>query len=307
MTEECLNNFFKKNLQIIDSKEIDNESILSLQKYWSIADRLKKNFCNEYERLLDKDKNNKNFLFQMLINQSDAYISTYFDYWVSLLYCTFEGYRKITCISFNEDFIKEMKNYRDSTFHFETFAERKKKIQKLKILSIKHCLYLHQQIGDFIAALLYRRGDVRVNVSFQNPSQRSPKNTNKGINKCKKEDLSVLITYYKRAENFSQTMIPFLNTKESEKHIFLWYATVYIIFEGYQKLGLTDQNIENMLDPKKIDTLKNLRNSVFHYSKKYYNWDLIGQAILDKDLSLWVPELQGAFYAFFKKKWQSFP
>jgi hypothetical protein len=267
---------------------------------------LKKNFCTEYERLLDKDKN-ETFLFEMLINQSDAYISTYFDYWVSLLYCTFEGYRKWACIPFNKDFIEEMKDYRNSTFHFETLAERKKKIKELKILSIKNCLYLHQQISDFIAAILYRRGDVRTHVSFQNPSNKPPKRIEKGVNKCKKEDLFVLITYYKRAENFSQTMIPLLNTKESEKHIFLWYSAVYIIFEGYQKLGLTDQNIENMLDPQKIDTLKNLRHSVFHYFKKYYNWDLIGHAILDKDLALWVYELQGAFYAFFNKELQSFP
>src|SRR3954447_4244682 len=44
----------------------------------------------------------------------------------------------------------------------------------------------------------------------------------------------------------------------------LWYATVYVVIEGWLKAKLEDAELDELLADGHVDTLRRFRNQVFH-------------------------------------------
>lgn len=288
-----------------------DETIMTLQKYWLKANLMKEDFDKRYEKLPYVWKNDKDLLFPKTNNNS-SYINVFFDFWIASLYCAFQGYRTIiTFIPFNDAFIKEMKKYRDSTFHFETIKVRQKKIETLKYLSVDNCRHIHDLIGDFLAAITKVR-QFKIDVVFEHKPKIITSGKTVSSRDENTENFYILKNYWKRADVFLYRMKD-IKENANDPHTgydshkfydynFFWLSAVYIVIEGYQKLGFSNSDVDELLsDTLMTDMLKRVRHSVFDYHHKYYNWDLISDSVIEsKRFTDWICELHCAFYRFLK-------
>ncbi|MFJ1510292.1 hypothetical protein [Cellulosimicrobium funkei] len=51
----------------------------------------------------------------------------------------------------------------------------------------------------------------------------------------------------------------------------LWYATLYVVIEGWRDAGLSDPSVDALLKDDLTDRLRVFRNQTFHYQKTYDN------------------------------------
>lgn len=51
----------------------------------------------------------------------------------------------------------------------------------------------------------------------------------------------------------------------------LWYATVYVVIEGWREAKLADPELDALLADSHVDRLRRFRNQVFHYQREYDN------------------------------------
>jgi hypothetical protein len=69
----------------------------------------------------------------------------------------------------------------------------------------------------------------------------------------------------------------------------LWYATLYCVVEGYQKLELYDSKVDELLKSPNLDSLRKFRHSVTGFHKNYYNVHLISPFLdCSKKTVLWI-------------------
>jgi hypothetical protein len=50
-----------------------------------------------------------------------------------------------------------------------------------------------------------------------------------------------------------------------------WYASLYVVVEGWLELGLKEPNADRLLESPFVDLLRRYRNGVFHYQREM--WD----------------------------------
>lgn len=55
----------------------------------------------------------------------------------------------------------------------------------------------------------------------------------------------------------------------------LWYASVYVVIEGWRKTSLADSELDALLADGHVDRLRRFRNQVFHYQTQYDNRRLL--------------------------------
>lgn len=48
-----------------------------------------------------------------------------------------------------------------------------------------------------------------------------------------------------------------------------WYAGLYVVIEGWQKLNLLDALIDDLLKSRNVELLRRYRNGVFHFQPRY--------------------------------------
>jgi len=78
-----------------------------------------------------------------------------------------------------------------------------------------------------------------------------------------------------------------------------WYASLYVVIEGWRDLNLNDSKIDILLSSPNVDLLKRYRNGVFHFQKNYFDnrfSDLIVNGI---NVVEWITELNREFGRFF--------
>jgi hypothetical protein len=51
----------------------------------------------------------------------------------------------------------------------------------------------------------------------------------------------------------------------------LWYATVYVVIEGWREAKLADSELDALLADGHVDRLRRFRNQLFHYQREYDN------------------------------------
>src|SRR3954447_17367173 len=55
----------------------------------------------------------------------------------------------------------------------------------------------------------------------------------------------------------------------------LWFATVYVVIEGWLETKLTDPELNALLVDSHVHRLRRFRNQVFHYQREYDNPKLL--------------------------------
>lgn len=54
-----------------------------------------------------------------------------------------------------------------------------------------------------------------------------------------------------------------------------WYATVYVVIEGWRETKLADPELDVLLGDSHVDRLRRFRNQVFHFQREYDNSRLL--------------------------------
>jgi hypothetical protein len=80
-----------------------------------------------------------------------------------------------------------------------------------------------------------------------------------------------------------------------------WYATLYVVTEGWKDLGLSDPAVDALLTEPHLALLKRYRNGVYHFQADYFDkryQDFVdqGQAAIN-----WVHKLHAAFTVYFTR------
>jgi hypothetical protein len=69
--------------------------------------------------------------------------------------------------------------------------------------------------------------------------------------------------------------VDFVTSMDDMIALSLWYATVYVVIEGWLEARLTDPELDGLLADDKADDLRRFRNQVFHYQREYDNPKLL--------------------------------
>lgn len=100
-----------------------------------------------------------------------------------------------------------------------------------------------------------------------------------------------------RGEGFS------LNSDEGIKayaYMSYWYAALYVVVEGWQRLGLHDDRVDELLDSPNVELLKLYRHGVFHFHEDYFNQHLTLPLIDRGDAPVaWVRDLSNELGRWF--------
>lgn len=66
-----------------------------------------------------------------------------------------------------------------------------------------------------------------------------------------------------------------VTSTDDEIAMSLWYATLYVVIEGWRESKLADPELDTLLADSHADRLRRFRNQVFHYQREYDNPRLI--------------------------------
>lgn len=88
-------------------------------------------------------------------------------------------------------------------------------------------------------------------------------------------------------------------------YVSYWFAALYVVTEGWHKLGLSDSKIDALLDSSYCDLLKRYRNGVFHYQKTYF--DRRFRDFIDKgdDIAEWADKVHNEVSRYFLEWYRS--
>ena len=81
-----------------------------------------------------------------------------------------------------------------------------------------------------------------------------------------------------------------------------WYGALYVVVEGWKKLGLRDSTVDKLLDSPNVELLKWFRNGAFHFQKEYFDKRFTKFWYDSKKTVPWVRQLNSSFSQFFLKE-----
>lgn len=70
-----------------------------------------------------------------------------------------------------------------------------------------------------------------------------------------------------------------------------WYTALYVVVEGWKRLGLEDEEIDKLLSSDNVELLKLFRHGVVHFHEDYINEHLALPFISENESPAWVAEL----------------
>jgi hypothetical protein len=79
----------------------------------------------------------------------------------------------------------------------------------------------------------------------------------------------VFMRRVKRAQS-SESIDP-VTLMDDQISMSLWYATLYVVIEGWRNANLADREVDALLADSHADRLRRFRNQVFHYQREYDN------------------------------------
>jgi hypothetical protein len=86
---------------------------------------------------------------------------------------------------------------------------------------------------------------------------------------------------------------------EANLYMSCWYGGLYVVIEGWQKLGLSDSIIDQLLTSPNVRLLKQYRNGVFHFQKAYFDERFTNFMTKGENAVNWVRDLNRAFGGYF--------
>lgn len=78
-----------------------------------------------------------------------------------------------------------------------------------------------------------------------------------------------------------------------------WYASLYVVIEGWKELKLIDPAIDRLIKNKFVNLLKRYRHGVFHFQKEYFDQRLMDFIKQGKSSAVWAKELHNEFSRYF--------
>ena len=89
----------------------------------------------------------------------------------------------------------------------------------------------------------------------------------------------------------------------SAKGLYLsyWYAALYVVIEGWQRLGCEDGEIDALLISPNVNHLRRYRNGVCHFQPTYLD-DRFVELMGASDSVQWVRTLNSAFGRYFLRR-----
>lgn len=63
--------------------------------------------------------------------------------------------------------------------------------------------------------------------------------------------------------------VDFASSTDDSIALSLWYATVYVVIEGWRATGISDSEVDALLGDDRVDDLRRFRNQIFHYQSAY--------------------------------------
>jgi hypothetical protein len=92
----------------------------------------------------------------------------------------------------------------------------------------------------------------------------------------------------------------------SYAYLSYWYSALYVVVEGWQKLDLHDQRIDELLESPNVEHLKLYRHGVFHFHEDYFNEPLTLKLIKSDDEPVaWVRTLSNELGRWFLEWFES--
>jgi hypothetical protein len=82
-----------------------------------------------------------------------------------------------------------------------------------------------------------------------------------------------------------------------EMYIDYWYAGIYAVMEGYEKLALTIPEVEALRENPLFTKLRDYRGGVYHFREKYFD-DAIRELPADPASAKWLTDLDMALGRF---------
>jgi hypothetical protein len=88
---------------------------------------------------------------------------------------------------------------------------------------------------------------------------------------------------------------------EAEYNLFIsyWFASLYVVIEGWHELNLKDKAIDSLLKSPNVKLLRRYRNGVFHFQRDYFDERFMGFLRDGVGRIEWVQGLHGEFERFF--------
>ena len=100
-------------------------------------------------------------------------------------------------------------------------------------------------------------------------------------------------------ENTREIIAPTRFEIEYNLYMSYWFSGLYVVIEGWQKLGLKDKKIGALLNSQNVELLRRYRNGVFHFQKDYFDERSLG--FLRDGISRieWIRRLHQEFARYF--------
>jgi hypothetical protein len=76
-----------------------------------------------------------------------------------------------------------------------------------------------------------------------------------------------------------------------------WYATLYVVIEGWRELRLNDPVIDGLLTSSNVKLLKLYRHGVYHFQRDYFDKRYL-KFMDNPDSARWVRALHQGFYDY---------
>lgn len=77
-----------------------------------------------------------------------------------------------------------------------------------------------------------------------------------------------------------------------------WYSALYVVCEGWAELGLSDPEVDSLLQSPNLELLKRYRNGSFHFQAEYFD-DRFCDFQGEQGTVPWVRDLTDAFDRWF--------
>ena len=78
----------------------------------------------------------------------------------------------------------------------------------------------------------------------------------------------------------------------------LWYGTLFVLIEGWQKLDLKDARIDFLLQSGNVELLKHYRNGTFHFHRGLVS-PICRKIMTSEDQVEWTERVSDAFKEYF--------
>lgn len=88
-------------------------------------------------------------------------------------------------------------------------------------------------------------------------------------------------------------------TTEEFMYMSLWYASLYVVCEGWKELCLSDPIIDDLLKSENLNLLRLYRNASYHFKKNYYDKKFMSFITEGQNTVKWVRTLNHEFGRFF--------